>query len=678
MAETPRQLRPARAAGIAAAAGLACMALELTAVRLLAPSFGDSAYVWTNVIGVILLALAAGAFTGGRLAERASGSPLRALLLGAAVLVAIAPLLAPWLGDWMVPNDLPLDAAMPALVRGSLATTLMVFAPPVWLLGAVTPGLIVACVRAATPAGRAAGAIGAAGTLGSLIGTFAATHWLVPQFGCRATLWCCALLLAAAACACGGGRRATAIVTAIAVSLWLHGAPLGTIAPGSALLAARETRYQYLRVVRVAGSGATPTRTELKINEGLDSYHSLALEGHVLTSDASTPGPPSSYYDYHALVPFLVGDGQRPKSLTALSLGDAAGTFRRIYAGVHPGSRVDAVEIDPVAVQLGDEFFAGRRAAGEVLTDLDARVFVAHASQRWHVIHVDAYSHQVNIPAHLASREFFVAARQRLWPGGAIACNVGGIDANDPVVVAIAGTMAAVFGDAVAFHVPNSRNCLVVARRDQIVDAAVLARLDPTESTLPSVDQATWRKVVDSARAGQWQHMPATPTPLTDDRPVLDQLLFRSYVDVVDDGTPVPIHGPDAPEGAEATAFAAFERHDAAATLSAAQRSRLATPYLRYLCGSARWQQRRLDAAAAEYRAALTLDPAPELAQSLRQLLDNLATEATPVAAAVQVGVRNGWLAAAAIGLLAALAAAAHRVARMPAAPSVSVATAAR
>ena len=37
------------AAAVAALTGFAVMALELTAVRLMAPHFGDSAYVWTNV-----------------------------------------------------------------------------------------------------------------------------------------------------------------------------------------------------------------------------------------------------------------------------------------------------------------------------------------------------------------------------------------------------------------------------------------------------------------------------------------------------------------------------------------------------------------------------------------------------------------------------------------------------
>src|SRR5438045_1236195 len=111
-------MRTSTAAAVAGIGGFATMCLELTAVRLLAPHFGDSAYVWTNVIGVILAAMAIGAFWGGRMADRQRGERRLALLLAlAALLVAAAPLVAGVLGDFLVPADLRLDAALPALVR---------------------------------------------------------------------------------------------------------------------------------------------------------------------------------------------------------------------------------------------------------------------------------------------------------------------------------------------------------------------------------------------------------------------------------------------------------------------------------------------------------------------------------------------------------------------------------
>ena len=73
--------------------GAGTMTVELAAVRLLAPWYGTSLSVWTNVIAVVLLALAVGYALGGRLSAR--GRPLLRMsqALGlAAVWTATLPL----------------------------------------------------------------------------------------------------------------------------------------------------------------------------------------------------------------------------------------------------------------------------------------------------------------------------------------------------------------------------------------------------------------------------------------------------------------------------------------------------------------------------------------------------------------------------------------------------------
>ena len=63
------------------------MALEMVAVRLFAPYFGYSIYVWGTTICVVMGAMVAGYAIGGRLADtgpRGGGPALPALLSGAA------------------------------------------------------------------------------------------------------------------------------------------------------------------------------------------------------------------------------------------------------------------------------------------------------------------------------------------------------------------------------------------------------------------------------------------------------------------------------------------------------------------------------------------------------------------------------------------------------------------
>ena len=101
----PGALSVGRASAAAALAGCACMVVELSAVRLLAPFFGDSAYVWTNVIGVILLALALGAWAGGRFAERSGSAVASRLLVLAAIVLCLVPFIGPAVGDWLLHGE---------------------------------------------------------------------------------------------------------------------------------------------------------------------------------------------------------------------------------------------------------------------------------------------------------------------------------------------------------------------------------------------------------------------------------------------------------------------------------------------------------------------------------------------------------------------------------------------
>lgn len=645
-------LRPAQAVLAAGATGFGVMAAELTAVRLLAPHFGDSAYVWTNVIGVILAAMALGAMLGGRLSGRpeAGSWPFR-LLLASGVLLLVAPFVSYWLGTALLPDDLPLDAAMPALIRGSLVATAIVFAPPMLLLAAVSPLLIVLLAKGGQSLGRAAGDVAAAGTIGSLVGTFAATHWLVPGFGCRVSLAIAAgvLLLAGMLVAPRARRGAAggALLLGIAM-LFAHSGPLRPTADGVELVAERETAYQFLQVQRVTPDGE-PERTTLVINEGLDSFHSLGIAGTAFTGGA--------YYDWHALAPLLAGNGGRPDGLRVASIGDAAGTLREIYAAVHPGVEVDAVDIDPETMALGDEFFQAPKAPGGRYA-VDGRVFLERSAAKWQVIHVDAYAHQVYVPAHLASREFFEAAYERLNDGGVLACNVGALSLDDAVLQAVAATVQSVFDDVKVFLVPASRNALLIARRKQPLRVESLDPERLPSSELHEADRKVWRGMVAmAADPSNWHDVAEGGPVLRDDQPLLDELLFQSYVQQTDPRTAVACGGSRSTTDAEQVAYGALQAGEWQAVLDAVASSSQETALLRQFAGDARWYRRELHSAELEYRAGLAASPDATVRAALEGRLQGALDQLQPIDAAESAASRSGWLsvlvAAAFVSLLA-------------------------
>jgi hypothetical protein len=100
-----------------------------------------------------------------------------------------------------------------------------------------------------------------------------------------------------------------------------------------------------------------------------------------------------------------------------------------------------------------------------VVSGRDARAALRVLPGDFDQIVLDAYAHQVEIPAHLCTREFFELASRHLAPGGWVAVNVGGFGAEDPVVRAVAETLAAVFSESLAVRIPSSRNYVLFARR---------------------------------------------------------------------------------------------------------------------------------------------------------------------------------------------------------------------
>lgn len=631
-------MAPAVAAVVAALTGFAVMAIELTAVRVLAPHFGQSAYVWTNVIGVILVALALGAFLGGRMADREHGRErLSTLLLVAGLIVCAVPLLARPLGGWLLPADLPLDAAMAALVRGSLAATMLLFAPPVLLIGCVTPMLVKLLVSGHGRVGGASGLVSAMSTLGSLVGTFAATHVLVPYLGSRVTLWACAgiLILSGLLCSASPARASALLVFGVLWSVDLG--PMKAVGEGEQLLCEEESAYQYLQVV--ARNDAEQGRSSvLKINEGLDSFHSVSFHG--------TPYTHGMYYDYHVVAPYLADDGMPATELKVLSLGSAAGTFGRLYRHAFPGCTVDAVELDPAVHAMGRDrqLFPGRVAPGKEYSGLDARVFVNRAPKdTYDVVLVDTYERQIYIPAYIASQQFFAGVERILRDGGVVSVNSGGTSFEDAALVSLACTMAAVFGQASAFRVPRSRNFMVIARKGGDLQRDHLSRVE-TE------DQELARILEGCQQEGSWRDYPGTPSPslpegvvLDDDQPWLDVLQERQYAKRQADPVLLDMAGNEDPAMVQAKVQRLLEQRRFESMLAALGRARQETAYLRYLAGYARWALVDPEGAILELKRAKELGLA-----GMGEQIASATRDAGPRRKAAGVALRNGWLAGAA------------------------------
>lgn len=176
---------------IAFAASFCILLLEITAGRFLAPAVGVSLETWTGIIGVVLAGFALGDAIGGRLADRAPSPRLLAgALLAAAATVMLVPAAAGAARGAIL--------AAPLMARVVVAAVL-VFLVPATLLGAVSPITARLTLRAMEDAGRTVGWLGAAGTVGSLLGVLVGGFYLMEEFGVHTIALGAGLALAALA-----------------------------------------------------------------------------------------------------------------------------------------------------------------------------------------------------------------------------------------------------------------------------------------------------------------------------------------------------------------------------------------------------------------------------------------------------------------------------------------------
>jgi spermidine synthase len=505
--------------------GAAVLVLELAAGRLFAPWFGMSLPVWTNVLAVVMGALACGYALGGRMAARGAGMTATGVVLALAGLLAGAAALAgPALARSFLPTGTNLEGLSALLVKGSLVATLLVFGPPMVLLGAIgplavhlladgeaSPSTTMPGPSTGTGPGQAAGRVLAVSTLGSIAGTFLTTYVLLPGLGSRGTVAASggALALAGAVLAIAGrGRkraRAAAAVAGVAAlllpALGGTGGEFRPAEPGQGRVVAEvDSAYQFLQVRDVPDTGADGKETVarlLTMNEGVSTYHSVLRPGSFLTG--------GRYYDIYPALPLLATpDATTP--LDVLVLGFAAGTQGRAmrhFQGDARALRVDGVEIDPEVMRLGREHFDLPESAPWLHpVAADARPFLAAcpAERLYDLVIVDCYSQEYYIPFHMATVEFFREARAHLKPGGILAYNAFAYRSDDPLLRALVNTTAEAFGRAWLVPIPGYPNYVVLA--------------SPRETDLPLLAFASdaARAAADPAQApASWAGFAARP-----------------------------------------------------------------------------------------------------------------------------------------------------------------------
>lgn len=433
--------------------GVAMLGAEIAAARLVAPWFGASTIVWANTIATVLVALSIGYALGGRLADRnPSLHNLCKLVLFASMLVAVVPFAA---GPFLKLSLSAFESLSGGMFLGSLLGVMVLIAVPVLLLGIVSPYAVKLALSApghgVADAGKVTGRLYALGTVGSLVGTFAASLLLIPLVGSRRTFLLFALSLALVSVLGLSGRTKAVAGIVVATLFILITLPPGTLkaeANGTVIWEG-ETEYQYARVIEKDDG-----QRYLELNEG-QAIHS------VYNPDSYLAG---SYWDH--MLGFALSAERRDR---VAILGSAAGTTARAIGHYSPETHIDAVEIDGKVTEAGREFFE-YDAPSLTTYEADARPWLISTDHTFDAILVDAYR-QPYIPFYLTTEEFFEIAKSRLNEGGVLVMNVGHPETSDKLEKTLTATLAKVFGRKNIQRDPVAdTNTLLVAGNPDVSD----------------------------------------------------------------------------------------------------------------------------------------------------------------------------------------------------------------
>jgi spermidine synthase len=468
----------------------AVLVLEILAGRLLAPYIGVTLETFTGIIGVVLAGISAGAWLGGRVADRRPPRPLLGpLLIAGGVLALLAPTVVHRVGPAMV-------AAGPVEI---VVLTLLAFFLPAAVLSAVTPIVVKIRLRSLDETGAVVGTYSAVGTAGAIFGTFVTGFVLVAALPSDVAVLGLGTALAIAGAALSV-RPTDPGLLGIALVPVLVAVALLVVVDGPC---DEETTYF---CAYVTTDEDRPTGRVLWLDTLRHSYVDLA-------------DPTYLEFRYSRVMADVI-DTLPAGPLQALYVGGGGFTLPRYLPATRPGSTGTVLEIDGALVDLVERDLGLTPRPDITVRIGDARVLVADLpAGAFDVVIGDAFG-GLSVPWHLATREFTAALADRLGPGGVYLLNL--ID-YPPLGFARAevATIAAVFPHVAVMaprhHLAGDRGGnFVVAASAEPLDvtaiAAAIAARGGEETIITGDALATF---VDGARV------------LEDDFAPVDQLISR-------------------------------------------------------------------------------------------------------------------------------------------------------
>ncbi len=510
VAALPRYLLPA----VVFLTGACVLVVEVLAVRVFSPYYGNTIFTVSSVITVILLALSVGYYAGGVAADRRpSRERFFGLILGSGIVLLVLHIVGTL--------TLPAISGALSIQVGPLVSAAMMFLLPAVLLGMVSP-FAIKLQSLAEPqqgVGSVAGTIFFWSTLGSITGSLLAGFVLIPTVGVNRVIIAVGIVLVLLGvvplATLGLARRKAVASGAGSLVLAVVAAQFATapVVDADTIVYQSDGLYQQITIYEGAYLGR-PARFLL-----LDRSESGAM---FLDSN----DPVDLVYDYtkyYSLYKIFT-----PRLRNALVLGGGAYSIPKALLQELPDVVVDVAEIEPSFLELAKRYFGAADSPRLRNFVEDGRRFLQDSDTQYDLIFGDVYYSYFSVPPQFTTREFFTLAKSRLRSEGVFIANmIGDLSRRQPsLIMAEIRTFQTVFPNSYFFAVESAERTdqlqnitLVGYNSDRRVDVAA-----PPVTTHPQdLIRFLRYKTVDVARRFELSSYPV----LTDDYSPVEYLTAR-------------------------------------------------------------------------------------------------------------------------------------------------------
>lgn len=378
--------------------GAVIMILELVGSRILAPYLGLSLYVWTSIIGVILLALSIGYALGGKLADKnPSYITLQKILVNSGFIFLLLALLK---------DIIPALSSRLGPLGGSLSASVLLFLPASVLLAMVAPYAIKLRLTSLENTGKTAGNLYAFSTIGSILGTFMAGYVLIPTFHTSTILLILALVVFASSLLTQlpTTKMFVFIIVISCLTWYLSG-----------------IFYKFLHIVTQEPSAYALITVENIVYEGRN-IRVLMKDAEIhagMYLDGDKEKPVFPYLRFFSLDEYF-----QPNPKSALLIGAGSYASAKDFLNRFPKATIDVVEIDPKITEIAKKYFDFPRTNRLSIIHEDGRLFVNQNKKKYDVIYNDSFSSYYSVPYQLTTQEALIKMNASLTENGVVIINL--------------------------------------------------------------------------------------------------------------------------------------------------------------------------------------------------------------------------------------------------------------